>query len=104
MRIVRYSGRQMGAGVCPGEGGVWLGGKPSRVFAVCLGGGCTPPLWTEFLTHACENITFQQLGLRTVMTSCSVIKHLKELSINLNLSILTGLFTKPPASRFPAVP
>ena len=26
---------------------------------------CTP-LWTEFLTHACENITFPQLLLRTV--------------------------------------
>ena len=25
------------------------------------------PLWTEFLTHACENITFAQLLLRTVM-------------------------------------
>ena len=25
-----------------------------------------PPLWTEFLTHACENITFPQLLLRTV--------------------------------------
>ena len=34
----------------------------------CLPGGCTPPpLWTEFLTHACENITFPQLLLRTVM-------------------------------------
>ena len=25
------------------------------------------PLWTEFLTHACENITFPQLLLRTVI-------------------------------------
>ena len=25
-----------------------------------------PPLWTEFLTHACENITFPQLLLLTV--------------------------------------
>ena len=25
-----------------------------------------PLLWTEFLTHACENITFPQLLLRTV--------------------------------------
>ena len=30
------------------------------------GGGCLP-LWTEFLTHACENITFLQLRLRTVI-------------------------------------
>ena len=46
---------------------------------VCLGvsaqGGClpqwmlgynTPPLWTEFLRHTYENITFPQLRLRTV--------------------------------------
>ena len=26
------------------------------------------PLWTEFLTHACENITFPQLLLWTVIT------------------------------------
>ena len=25
------------------------------------------PLWTEFLTHACENITFPQFRLRTVI-------------------------------------
>ena len=26
-------------------------------------------MWTEFLTHACENITFPQLLLRTVKTN-----------------------------------
>ena len=35
----------------------------------CQGGralhACPPP-WTEFMTHACENITFQQLLLRVV--------------------------------------
>ena len=43
---------------------------------VCLGGGCLPggrgvytfPLWTEILTHTCENITFPQLHLRTEMS------------------------------------
>ena len=31
---------------------------------------CTPPPpWTEFLTHTCENITFPQQLLRTVMTT-----------------------------------
>ena len=36
-------------------------------------GGCvclrvyTSPLWTEFLTHACENITFPQLLMRVVI-------------------------------------
>ena len=43
-----------GGSVCPGEGylhrGVWQ----------------TPLLWTEFLTHACVNITFPQLRLRMV--------------------------------------
>ena len=39
---------------------------------VCLGGGVClgmyiSLLWTEFLTHACENITFPQLRLRTVI-------------------------------------
>ena len=66
MRTVRCSGRLLGqGGVCPGRvsawGGCLLGGG-------CLPDGCTPPfpLWTKFLTHACENITFLQLRLRTV--------------------------------------
>ena len=93
-------------GVCPGvsakgclprgisaQGGVWTRG-------VCLwsgvppGGGCLrrgmcvsqhalrqtpPPLWTEFLTHACENITFLQL-------CCGLSKcvHYKWFSLQLN--------------------
>ena len=51
-----------------------VGCVPSAAVAVCLGGGgvsaCgvyTSPR-TEFLTHACENITFPQLRLRTVIT------------------------------------
>ena len=32
-------------------------------------GGVHLPLWTEFLTHTCENITFPQLCLRTVTTN-----------------------------------
>ena len=64
-------------GVCPGvfaygvfakgvyvQGGVCLGGCLSKK-GVCLGG--VHPLWTEFLAHACENITFLQLLLRTVI-------------------------------------
>ena len=35
----------------------------------------TPPLWTEFLTHACENITFPQLLLRTVIIGVDVITY-----------------------------
>ena len=55
MRTVRCSNRLLGGGedVC-------AGGLPR---------GCLPdtPLWTEFLTNACENITFPQLRLRTVI-------------------------------------
>ena len=48
-------------GVCVCQGGVCLGR------GVCPGGGCTPPpLWTEFLTHACENITFPRLRTATI--------------------------------------
>ena len=58
-------------GVCPG--GVCPGGcLPRRLSArgLCLprgGGVCTPPPWTEFLAHACENITFPQLRLGAVI-------------------------------------
>ena len=66
-------------GVCPGgvsaQGGVCPGGwclPREGVCLACLPGGCLPrqtlpPLWTEFLTHACENITFPQLLLRTAI-------------------------------------
>ena len=64
-------------GSCLQRGVVCLG--DDCLGGVCLGvcvcpGGCIPPvhcmlghspLWTEFLTHACENITFRQLLLRT---------------------------------------
>ena len=48
--------------VCLGEG--WVG-----VCLVCPEGVWqTSHLWTEFLTHTCENITFPQLRLRTVIS------------------------------------
>ena len=47
-------------GVCPG--------------GVCLGGGVHLPPLTEFLTHACENITFPQLRLRRVIMEFYVKK------------------------------
>ena len=34
----------------------------------CLPRGYTSPLWTKFVTHVCEKITFPQLRLRTVIT------------------------------------
>ena len=71
MRIFRCSspeGVSAQGGVYPEgvPGGVWPGGCLPRVYLP--GGGVsqhalrqTPPLWTEFLTHACENITLLQL-------------------------------------------
>ena len=41
-------------GVCPGR---W------RVYITPLDPEADTPLWTEFLTHICENITFPQLLL-----------------------------------------
>ena len=68
MRTVRCSGRG-GGGVCPGKWEVSAHGVLARgcLPRGCLpgrGGGCIPactkaetlPWWTEFLTHACENI------------------------------------------------
>ena len=64
---------QGGGGVCLVGGGLLWGGVCSRgclVGGVCSGGGVSqhalrqtpsPLLWTEFLTHACENITLAQL-------------------------------------------
>ena len=57
-------------GVCPG--GCLPRGYLSRGLSACLPEGVghlPPPLWREFLTHACENIniTFPQLRLQTVI-------------------------------------
>ena len=60
-------------GFCPGGVCPW-GRVSAQGRGVCLGGVCQrnagihpPPKWTEFLTHACENITFPQLLLRAVI-------------------------------------
>ena len=55
MRTVRSSGHLMGTGgVCPGV----------CIILACIGADAPR---TEFLIHACENITFPQLLLRTVI-------------------------------------
>ena len=85
MRNVRCSSRLPAWGCLTAGGGCLSRGRgrclPRRV-STCLGGGsacpegCTPPsLWTEFLTHACENITFPQLRLRTVTNNLHCICH-----------------------------
>ena len=64
MRTVRCSSHLRVGGCLPARG----------VFAqegVCLGVYTSPP-WTEFLTHACENITFPQLRLRTAKTGSNL--------------------------------
>ena len=61
---------------CACRGHVSPGGACIPGERACPGGqGACPgsmypthaPLWTEFLTHACENITFPQLLLRAVI-------------------------------------
>ena len=70
-RLLTISRSTRGWGVYPGGGifpeGVYL----ERVMSARGAGVCPKecwdthtPLWTEFLTHACENITFLQLPLR----------------------------------------
>ena len=51
-----------GGGVCLGA----QGGGGICVSQQSTGQTPPPPLWTEFLTRACESITFPQLLLRTV--------------------------------------
>ena len=43
-----------------------VGFKEGGVSQHALGRGVPVERWAEFLTHACENITFPQLRLRTV--------------------------------------
>ena len=71
--------------------GVFLpGGVCLSTGSVCLGGVCNracnevdTPLWTEFLTHACENVTFPQLLLRTVTICfpCKLLHNFKSRKI-----------------------
>ena len=39
-----------------------------------MGFGTHHYVWTEFLTHACENITFSRITLQTVKTNAVDIK------------------------------
>ena len=80
MRTVRCNGRRglyPGEGVCPGglPGGVCKGGclPHSPLPSACWD---TPPLWTELLTHTCENITFPKLLWRTVLNKCSYASYI----------------------------
>ena len=69
MRTVHCNGH-LGVGCLPG-GCLPRGCLPGECIPACNGAD-TPLLqpWTEFLTHACENITFPQLLLQTVKITC----------------------------------
>ena len=57
------SGMGVGGGLYLPKGGTLSRGVPAwGVYLVPVGCTCpgTPPLWTEFLTHASENITLSQ--------------------------------------------
>ena len=63
-------------GVCPG--GVYPGGVyPGGCITACNG---ADPLWTEFLTLTCENITFPQLLFRMITiylkAACEEYEHI----------------------------
>ena len=65
-----------GGGVCAQgclpRGCLPRGCLPGGVYIPACNGADEPP-WTEFLTHACENITFPQLLLRTVNIQSLVV-------------------------------
>ena len=77
MRTARFSShicppwsayRDVPGGCLPWECLPW-GCLPRRVYTLCpLHAGIHPPPWTDWMTHACENITFPQLLLRTVIS------------------------------------
>ena len=80
---------------CTGWGGVCPG--VSSQGGVCPGGVCIPacteadtPLWTEWLTDRCKNITFPHLRLRTVKITflCCVVSE----KCQINLIIIYWCF------------
>ena len=83
MRTIRCSSRL---------GGVvsWVGVVSG---GVCLGGvhPHDTPLWTEFLTHAYENITFPQLLLQTIKIVVS--------EKSLDLKNVTEFYSHPPPPK-----
>ena len=47
---------------------------------------CMPPLWTEWLTDRCENITFPQLCLQMVIISNRCITEPQSVPVDLEIS------------------
>ena len=81
MRAIRCSD-----GLLVGGGGGCLPKRGVSAEGVCIP-ACTEadtlPLWTEWLTDRCKNITFPQLRLRTVTETCVLFLDLKQV-ININ--------------------
>ena len=69
-----------GGCTCLVQRGLWSQGVSGPGGGTCLvpGGvpGQVPPLWTEFLTHACENITLAKTSFRPVIMHKSEFKTL----------------------------
>ena len=84
--------RAVGVGVCQG-----VSARGVSAQGWCLpgvGGGVHLSLCTEFLTHACENITSPQLSLRTVMTLFCMFSYNLWRSHDLPFSFLRKIIQK----------
>ena len=76
------------------RGGLPRGECLPRESGVSARGMYTSPLWTEFLSHGCENITFLQLRLRTVTRKHSSrmrTAHLLTVSLSIPYISLGGI-------------
>ena len=110
IRTVRCSGRLWGRGWCllaevSAQGGVCPEGVSVQgvsAWGMSAWWGCIlpPPLWTESLIEACENITFPQLLLWTVITT-----NLNRFSTNLGKQneFLISYYCVSPNSRSSSV-
>ena len=84
-------------GVCPSA--CWDSQPPgqTRGVSALVHAGIHTPLWTEFLTHACENITFPQLRLRMVITTRK--RSLGQGNVFTGVCLSTGHMTRGSALR-----
>ena len=100
------SAREVSAWGGSAHGGLPRGGLPRGVSAwVCVypsmqWGRHPPPLWTEFLIHACENINFSQLLLRTVMIKKVGIRILRSQFVKNNLRYRASRTYHPVCCRY----
>ena len=94
MRTTRCSSHLGRRVVCPG------GCLPGRGCVSDQVWGCTPPAplpWREFLTHACKNITFPELRLRTVTRKKSTTR--RQAGSQQEPILLSDVAYLPPATK-----